>query len=690
MKNNPLLRNSELPSFSQIKPELIEPGLDQILQDNRQHIKTLLQQSNFSWENLIAPYEEIEARLHYMWAVINHLQAVVNSKELREIYNKCLPKLTAYSTELGQNVDFYNAVNAISQGEEYHHLSNAQKKVIQNNLRDFRLSGVHLDEAKKKQFAQLEEQLAKLTTQFEENLLDATQAWTHLITDERELAGLPKHAVFAAKEAAEKKQLDGWLFTLEFPSYYAVISYADSRELRKQIYTAYATRSSDQGPNAGQWDNSQVMYDILVARKKLAQLLNYKNYAELSLVPKMAETTEEVIKFLHELVKSSKAKAKLEYQELEDFARTELGLEKLQPWDIAYASEKLRLKLYDFSEEDLRPYFPEDQVLIGLFDIVNKLYGITVKEVKGIESWHPDVRFFEVFSEDGELRGQFYLDLYARENKRGGAWMDDCRARRMQDKKLQTPIVFLTCNFNRPLENKPALFSHEEVLTLFHEFGHGLHHLLSRVDYLQVSGINGVPWDAVELPSQFLENWCWEKPALDLISRHYQTGEKIPEIMLEKMRNAKNFQSAMFTIRQLEFALFDFRLHMEFDEQQKNQIQKILDEVRKEVCVAPIAPFNRFQHSFSHIFAGGYAAGYYSYKWAEVLSSDAYSKFEETGIFNRKTGEEFLQNILEKGGSEDPLKLFIDFRGRKPSINALLRHTGIHSGTIPAVQSIKE
>lgn len=690
MKNNPLLRNSELPSFSQVMPDMIEPALDYILDNNRRTISSLLSQEVHTWENLLAPYEDLEEKLHFMWSITSHLQAVVNSKAIREVYNTCLPKLSAYSTEVGQNVDFYNAIQSIAKSEEYHYLDPAQKKIVQNNLRDFRLSGVHLNEKDKQQYAELQEQLATLTTKFEENLLDATQGWTHLVTDEKFLKGLPSHAILSAKEAADKKQLTGWLFTLEFPSYYAVMNYADSQELRRIIYTAYATRSSDQGPNAGQWDNSEVMRDILSARKKLASLLGYSNYAEFSLATKMAKETSEVLAFLEELVDASINKAELEYQELEEFAKSELKLQELMPWDIAYASEKLRRKLYDFSEEDLRPYFPENQVLVGLFDIVNKLYGITCKEVNGIDTWHKDVRFFEVFDENGELRGQFYLDLYARENKRGGAWMDDCRTRRVKDNNTTTPIVFLTCNFNRPLEGQPALFTHEEVLTLFHEFGHGLHHLLSRVNYLDVSGINGVAWDAVELPSQFMENWCWEKPALDLISRHYQTGEKLPEAVIEKMRNAKNFQSAMFTVRQLEFALFDFRLHMEFDEKKLNQIQEILDEVREQVSVIPVADFNRFQHGFSHIFAGGYAAGYYSYKWAEVLSSDAYSKFEETGIFNRKTGQEFLKNILEKGGSEDALQLFIAFRGRKPSIKPLLRHTGIHSDSSPTVEIIKE
>lgn len=677
---NPLLNIRELPRFSEVKPSDIEPALDLILKENRHQIEQLLAKNEpRTWENLMQPLEEIDDRLSQMWSIVSHLNAVAATDELRAAYDACLPKLSQYATEMGQNVALYNAIKSLTENDAYQQLNTAQKKVISNELRDFDLAGVSLPEAAKKHYGEIQQQLSLLTAKFDHNLLDATQGWTKLITNEQDLAGLSELAKTTAKETAETRGLSGYLLTLEQPAYIAVMQNADSRQLRYEIYHAYVTRSSDQGPNAGKWDNTEIMKDILVARKKLAEILGYANYADLSLVPKMAKKPEEVIHFLNALALASVEKARAEYDELKNFAKEQYGIEQLEAWDIAYYSEKLREFRYHFSEEALRPYFPEDQVIQGLFQVVQKLFGLKITEEKNIDTWNKDVRFFSIYGADDKLRGQFYLDLYARPNKRGGAWMDECRVRRLVNGRVQTPVAFLTCNFNRPAGNDPALFSHDDVITLFHEFGHGLHHLLTKVDYADVAGINGVPWDAVELPSQFLENWCWEKPALDFIARHYKTHEPIPNELFQKMLAAKNFQTAMQMVRQLEFAIFDFHLHMLFDEDSINPVQRFLDEARQQVCVIPVPEFNRFQHGFSHIFAGGYAAGYYSYKWAEVLSSDAFSKFKEKDIFDQETGRSFLENILEQGGSKDPMELFIAFRGREPSVEALLTQSGIYS-----------
>lgn len=676
---NPLLNLEPLPAFSKIKPEHIEPALDLILQENRARVAELVNREvPPTWQNLMAPMEEIDDRLSQMWSVASHLVAVNSSDELRAVYESCLSKIADYSTEMGQNLNLYAAIQTLVKSEEFEQLDYAQKKLLENELRDFQLAGVNLPPESKKHYGELQQLLTLLTAKFEHNLMDATQGWTKIVTAQSELAGLPEMVKEMAKQSAQEKGVEGYLFTLEQPSYVAVVTHADSEKLRHEMYNAYVTRSSDQGPNAGKWDNTDIMKQILTARKNLAEVLGYPSYAELSLVQKMAKKPEEVIHFLNALALASVQKAHQEFAELQDFVRKNYGIEKINAWDIAYYSEKLREHRYAISQEALRPYFPEDQVINGLFTVVHKLFGITVKEVKHVDAWHPDVRFFEIRDENNDLRGQFYLDLYARQNKRGGAWMDECRVRRFKNAHVQTPIAYLTCNFNRPVGDHPALFTHEEVTTLFHEFGHGLHHLLTKINYAGVSGINGVPWDAVELPSQFLENWCWEKSALDLIAKHYKTGEPLPEELFKKMINAKNFQSAMQMVRQLEFAIFDFHLHMYFNDQDEHhQIQRFLDEARAQVCVIPIPEFNRFQHSFSHIFAGGYAAGYYSYKWAEVLSSDAFSKFEEEGIFDSDTGKSFLKNILEQGGSKDPLELFIAFRGRAPTVAALLKQAGI-------------
>ena len=684
--SNPLLEMSGLPPFHKIKAEHVEPAIDELLAENRSKLARLLSTNeHYSWENLITPIEEMEDYLSRVWSPVSHMNSVVNSDALRDAYNNCLPKLSEYGTEMGQNVELYEAYQSIKDSPEFAKLDTAQKKIIDNALRDFHLSGIDLPIEKKKRFREIRQELSRLTSKYEENVLDATQAWSKHITDKKQLAGLPDSAFAMAKQAAEAKELDGWLFTLNFPSYYAVISYADDRALREEMYQAYSTRASDQGPNAGKWDNSEIMQDILALRHELALLLGYQNYAERSLATKMAETPEQVLSFLQDLAKRSKPMAKQELSELTGFARQEHGVSDLSAWDVPYYGEKLRHHTFNISQEDLKPYFPETKVIPGMFAVVKRLYGISINEVDGhgddkIETWHDDVHFYEIRDEKNELRGQFYLDLYSRDKKRGGAWMDDCMGRKRNvDGTIQTPVAYLTCNLTQPIGDDPALFTHDEVTTLFHEFGHGLHHMLTQVDYIGVSGINGVAWDAVELPSQFMENWCWEREALELIAAHYQTGEPIPEELLNKMYAAKNFQAGMQMVRQIEFSLFDFRMYYEYqaESKSKDSIQKILDEVRSEVAVLKPPVYNRFQHSFSHIFAGGYAAGYYSYKWAEVLSADAFSLFEEKGIFDSETGKAFLKCVLEQGGTKEPMELFKNFRGRKPEINALLRHCGI-------------
>jgi oligopeptidase A len=672
---------SKLPQFSSINiPEII-PTVENLITQNKKMISDLLNKLNhFTWNNLIVPLEEAEDRFHRYWSLINHCHLVVDTPELRENYNACLPLISEYTTWISQNEDLYNAVKAISESEEYSLLNIPQKKTIDNSLRDFRLAGVHLPAEKKAQLVQLNTKLSQLTSLFEQNLLDATQAWTKHITEEKQLAGLPESAMMAAKAAATAQGLEGWLLNLEAPSYIPAMTYADSPELRKEMYTAYVTRASDQSQDekVKLWDNSSVMEDILNLRFQQAQLLGFPNYPTYSLTPKMAKTPEAVLQFLNDLSEASLTKARQEFQELAAFAKEQYQVNELAAWDVAYYSEKLQKHRYDISQEELRPYFPVDKVLNGLFSIVQKLYGISIQLMSNIDTWHPDVRVYTIYDESQNPRALFYLDLYARKNKRGGAWMDECQTRRLlSDGTVQLPIALLTCNLNAPVDDRPALFSHDEVITIFHEFGHGLHHMLSQINVPDVSGISGVPWDAVELPSQFMENWAWEKEGLSLIAEHYKSHEALPEELYQKLIAAKNFQSAMQMVRQLEFSLFDFRIHLEFNPNKKNQIQQILDEVRANIAVVPIPTFNRFQHSFAHIFSGGYAAGYYSYKWAEVLSADAFSKFEEEGIFNPNTGRQFLHTILEQGGSKDPMDLFIEFRGRKPTTEALLRHNGI-------------
>ncbi len=671
--------HSALPRFSAIKSADIKPGLEKLIAQNKHELNLVLEQKTpFTWDNLIQPLENMADRIAQYWACIQHLHAVCSTPELREAYNECLPLLSDYSTELSHNVDLFRAIESIASSPEYQSLDLAQRRAIDNDIRDFKLAGVSLGTAEKERFAELSKELTQLSSRFEENVLDATQGWNTLVTDEKKLSGLTERVLEAAQEAATKNNKSGWMFTLEAPSYSAVMRYADDAALRAQMYEAYVTRASEVGPNAGRWDNSQVMLDILKNEFELAQLLGFKNYAEESLATKMAKSPEEVLHFLNQLVVASKAKAEIEYKELKEFALAQWAVQELNPWDVAYYTEKLRQHRYDISQEELRAYFPEPIVVQGLFDIVKRLFHINIKELFEVDTWHPDVRCFAVYDEKKNVRAQFYLDLYAREHKRGGAWMDDCRIRRkLDDGSLQTPIAFITCNFNAPVGDEPALFYHDDVVTLFHEFGHALQHMLSTINYAQVSGINGVPWDAVEFASQFLENWAWEKEGLALISKHYKTGESLPPELFQRMINAKNFQSALQMIRQLKFSVFDFKLHLEFNPNEKNQIQRILNEVRDAIDVIPSPDFNRLQHHFSHIFAGGYAAGYYSYKWAEVMACDAFSLFEEKGIFDPETSLSFLHCILETGGSEDPAVLFKRFRGREPDVKALLKQSGI-------------
>lgn len=675
---NPLQQDYPLPPFTQIAAEHIQPALTAAISKARQDVEQLLTNLDEpTWENLVVPMEELDVSIDKVWSPVSHLNSVMNSDELRQAYNACLPMLSEFGTELGQNEALYQAYKKLADSESYQQLDTAQKKVVDNAVRDFRLSGVELSAEQRERFKQISQQLTELTAKFEQNLMDATHAWTKHITDEALLAGLPESTKAMAAQFAQRQDKQGWLFTLDFPLYMPVMSYADNREFREEMYTAFSTKASDQGPNAGQWDNTEVMADILRLRHEQAQLLGFANHAERSLATKMAQSPEQVLDFLNDLAARSRPIAEQEYAELCEFAKQQSGLEHLEAWDVTYYAEQLRQQRYAISQEELKPYFPENKVVSGLFAVVNRLYGLEIKERNDVDVWHQDVRFFEIFDAEGELRGQFYLDLYARQNKRGGAWMDECLVRRQTKNGIQTPVAFLTCNFSEPVGDKPALFTHDEVTTLFHEFGHGLHHMLTKIDCAGVSGINGVAWDAVELPSQFMENWCWEREALELISGHYETGETLPQALFDKMIAARNFQSAMMMVRQLEFSLFDFRLHLEFNPDEINQVDKILAEVRDQVAVVKPPKFNRFAHSFGHIFAGGYAAGYYSYKWAEVLSADAFSKFEENGIFDRQTGLEFLNNILEQGGSKEPMELFVAFRGREPEIDALLRHSGI-------------
>ena len=667
--------DASLPTFSDFDASTVVSSLNTILANNKAEIEKLLKAPNPSVASLILPLEQIGDRLNRFWSVVSHLHAVCDSKQLRAAYNDCLPLLSNYHVWLAQNVELYSAIEEISQREDAS-LSPAMRQALKNDLRDFKLSGVSLPEDKRKKFAKISEKLSLLNAQFEQNVLDSTQAWSMNCSSEDELRGMPDRAVKSAQQEAEKRKLPGYVLTLDAPCFIAVMQYADSRKLRESIYRAYVTRSSDLFFKT-EFDNSEVIVATIEQRKQLAQLLGFANYAEYSLAAKMAKDTETVLNFLTELAAASMNRAQDEFAELSKFAAN-CGLEgAMQPWDTAYYSEKLRQASYDISSEELRPYFPLGQVLTGFFAIIKKLYQVEFKPVQA-DVWHADAQCYALHNSENEIIAYCYTDFYVRPEKRQGAWMDEYRARWVDsDLTLHLPVAYVTCNFNRPIGADPALLSHDDVLTLFHEFGHALHHMLTQVDVAAVSGINGVAWDAVELPSQFMENWAWSREGIDMIAAHYQTGAKLPQDLFDKMQAARNFQSAIQMLRQIEFSLFDFILHQADNIESALEVQVLLDEVRAQVSVMPQAEFNRFQNSFSHIFAGGYAAGYYSYKWAEVMASDAFACFKENGIFDQATSQKFLQEILQRGGEREALDNYIAFRGREPKTSALLIDSGI-------------
>ncbi|MDR1934044.1 MAG: M3 family metallopeptidase [Candidatus Accumulibacter sp.] len=675
-ESNPLLDFSGLPRFDAIAPAHVQPAIVQLLADNRALIDGLAEEPQAAtWDNFAAPLADGVERLARAWGVVGHLHAVNDVPEWREAYNRMLPEVSRFYAELGQNLKLFAKYKSILESAAYPALSPARRRIIDNEVRDFRLSGAELAEEQKPRFQAIQEELATLAAKFSENLLDATKAFGEIVTDEAELAGLPPDAIQAAREAAEKDGKEGWKFTLHMPSYWPVQQFAASRRLREALYRASTTRASEFGP--AELDNTPLIRRILELRQEEARMLGYRNFAEVSLVPKMAASVGQVLGFLRDLARKARPFAEKDVADLRDFARRELGLATLEPWDMGYASEKLRQARYAFSEQEVKAYFTEPRVLAGLFHVVESLYGVRIKP-DSAPTWHEDVRFFRIEDADGGRVGQFYLDPYARETKRGGAWMDEAVSRRRVAAGMQTPGAYLACNFPRPVGGKPATFSHDDVETLFHEAGHGLHHLLTRVEELGVSGIHGVEWDAVELPSQFMENYCWEWDVLRRMSGHVDTGEPLPRELFDKMLAARNFQSGMLTVRQIEFALFDMLLHSEFDPRGEDSVLDLLYAVREEVAVTFPPPWNRFPNSFSHIFAGGYAAGYYSYKWAEVLSADSYAAFEEAGNpFDPDVGRRFLDEIIATGGARPALENFRAFRGRDPQVDALLRHSGM-------------
>ena len=668
---NPLLTDSPLPDFPAIEASHVEPAIRQLLEGNRRTLAALLAGGAEGWDGLVAPIERMHHRLARAWSPVGHLNGVMNGDDLRVAYNACLPLLTAYHTELAQNVELCAAYQRVLD-RDGPSLDAAQRKLLENALRDFRLAGVSLPADRKQRFGQVMERLATVQAKFDENVLDATNAWSRHVVAEVELAGLPANTVQRARQTAEAAGQSGWLLSLDAPNYQAVMTHAESETLRREFYEAWVTRASDQGPQAGQWDNSPLMAEILALRSEEANLVGFSNFAEYSIATKMAHRTDEVLDFLRELARVSRPAARREFAEVEQFAGR-----SLEAWDVAFYAERLKRARLDVSEEALRPYFPLPRVLAGLFTVVTRLYGVRIVARPDTLVYHEDVRYFDIVDRDGTPRGGFFLDLYARPKKRGGAWMDECVGRiRMADASA-LPVAYLVCNFSPPVGSQPSLLTHQEVLTLFHEFGHGLHHMLTRVDYPSVAGINGVPWDAVELPSQFMENFAWRDEVLPLISAHVENGEPLPAEMLRKLQGTRTFQAGMHTARQLEFALFDFRLHAEYLPGSPPRIAETLAEVRDEVAVVRPPAFNRFPNSFQHVFSGGYAAGYYSYKWAEVLSADAFGAFEERGVFDLATARRFLKSILERGGSRDAMEAFVEFRGRKPQIEPLLRQLGL-------------
>ena len=667
-----------LPSFSHIQVAEIEKKLDQLLQKNKHNIDALLDKiTQFTWPNLMDPIHEWQDALHQFWGPIQHLSAVMDSPELREVMHCCLPKLSDYQTYLSHHQKLFQAITALKNDKAFDTLSIAQKKAIENELRDFKLNGVNLPEDKKKEFSELSKALSRDSHRFEENVLDATMSFKKHFADDAALSGIPEIAKNSAKNAAKRAGMTGYLFSLEAPDYLAIMMHADDRALRELFYTAFVTRASTLGPDAGKFDNSPIMQSLLNNRKKLAHLLGFEDFASYSLATKMVKKPEVVLDFLYELSEKTKLHAQTEWKALCAFSEEHLSIKKLAAWDVAYASEKLRQKNYSISQEQLRPYFPITEVLSGLFSIIQRLYDVTAT-VTQLDTWHPDVLCYQLHDKNNALIAHLYFDLYARPNKRGGAWMDDCMIRRRQlQGDIQLPAAYINCNFSGPTDNKPALLTHDDVVTLFHECGHALQHVLTKIDVDSVSGIRGIPWDAVEIASQFFENWAWEEESVLCFAKHFETKAPLPEDLFSRMHQAKNFQSALHMLRQLEFALFDFRLHREFDANDPDCVQRILNEVRQKISVYLPPDFNRFQHSFTHIFGGGYAAGYYSYKWAEMMACDAFSRFEETDIFNHTASTDFKKTFLESGGAIEPMDLFITFRGRPPSVDALLKQTGI-------------
>jgi oligopeptidase A len=677
---NPLLHFSGLPHFDQVRPEHVTPAITQLLEEARTLIARLGQEGAApTWDNFVRPLEDMEEKISRAWSQVSHMNSVVNTPELREAYNANLPVLTAFYADLSQNEALYAKFRALRASSGFETLTAAQRKIVENELRDFRLGGAELPEDKKARFKAIQEDLSSLSAKFEENLLDTTNEFAHFVENAADLAGIPEDALQAAREAAEADGKPGWKFTLHFPSYMPVLQYADNRALREKLYFAYATRASEFGKP--EWDNTALIRQILQLRAESAQLLGYNNYAEVSLTTKMAQTAPQVLDFLRTLAVRARPFAEQDMAELTAYAADKLGLADMQAWDVAYVSEKLREEKYAFSDQEVKQYFPEPRVLQGLFKVVETIYGVQVRKTQA-PVWHKDVTFYDITDKSGTLIGQFYLDLYARNGKRGGAWMDEAITRRRKIDGIETPVAFLTCNFSAPVGNKPALFTHDEVITLFHEFGHGLHHLLTKVEEYGVSGIKGVEWDAVELPSQFMENFCWEWDVLKYMTQHVDSGEHLPRGLYDKMVAAKNFQAGMQTVRQIEFSLFDMLLHGDFDPNGDKTPLQLLEEVRDEVAVVRPPHWNRFPNNFSHIFAGGYAAGYYSYKWAEVLSADAYSLFEENGVLSEETGHRFWSEILAQGGVRPALESFVAFRGREPTIDALLRHNGMTEAAV--------
>ena len=676
--SNPLLDWDALPPFPAIRADQVQPAVQAVLAENRTALQAVGKLTAPSWDSFVTPQEGLADRLHRVWAPVSHLNAVMSTPELRAAHSACLPALADYDTEMGQDEHLQRGYQALQQGAEWARYSPAQRKLIDDALLDFRLAGVALPPAEKARFRAVMQELAQQEAKFEDNVLDATQGWVKHVTDENQTVGIPHNALKLAREAAAERQLEGWVFTLDHPSYSAVVVHADDRALRQELYTAYATRASDQGPTAGRWDNSAVMADLLRLRHETARLTGFSDYTAYSLADKMAASPAEVLKFLEDLVRRVRPVAQHELLELSEYALERDGLAQLEPWDTAYYAEKLKEERFHISDEMLRPYFPTPKATAGLFQVMQKLYGLQFQEVPDAAVWHPDVKLYALRDEAGELRGHLYLDLYTRSGKRGGAWMDETLGRRRTAKGLQTPVAFLSCNFPPPLADTPSLLTHDDVVTLFHELGHCLHHLLTRVDYPSVGGINGVAWDAVELPSQFHENFAWTREGLDLVSGHYETGAPLPEALYQKMLGARHFHSGLFLIRQLEFALFDFRLYRDAARAgEPDYVQRTLQAVRREVAVLQPPAWNRFAHGFSHIFSGGYAAGYYSYLWAEVLAADAYGAFEEAGVFDRGTGKRFMSAILEQGGSRKAMELFVEFRGREPTLDAFLRLNGL-------------